>query len=337
MPETIENAFEDSLKRIEEGKESIEECLMRYPQFKAELREMLSLALSLKSLGHSSPSKSFSQNAGVRLVSKLSDQQVTLWGFIRRIGYSHNPINNRRLKMAQILLTMVMVLSLVTGGVSAADNASPGDLLYGLDRSIEQIQLILTNNPDIIAEYRLEFAAERLQEAKDRLDDDDLDNALAAFEAYDNEISELAKLIADTEGIQQEALIAMLSEALSIHQEILTELLDGLPDEAQEAVQKALDVSMPAFEIFIESSNDLPSGLPENLPLEVPEEAPMEPPLDPMDAPPIETPIELPIDPTEAPPVVDPIESPIDPTEAPPVETPEVTEIPTDPPTGEMP
>ena len=56
---------------------------------------------------------------------------------------------------------------LATSTVAAADRAGPGDLLAGLDRSIESLQLALAGDGRD-AELLVDFATERVLEALDR-------------------------------------------------------------------------------------------------------------------------------------------------------------------------
>lgn len=61
----------------------------------------------------------------------------------------------------------ILIISLLAGGgaVYAADDAVPGDVLYGLDQAMESVQLGLTHNPAARADLQRQLAAERLSEA----------------------------------------------------------------------------------------------------------------------------------------------------------------------------
>ncbi len=65
--------------------------------------------------------------------------------------------------MAQIILTILIVLGGSIATVKAADNAKPGDLLFPLDRAWEEVRIALA--PDSKkTELELEFAQERVRE-----------------------------------------------------------------------------------------------------------------------------------------------------------------------------
>ena len=65
------------------------------------------------------------------------------------------------------LLAGLLIVSLIAGGgaVVAADDAVPGDALYGLDQALESVQLGVTQNSAARANLQKKLATERLQEA----------------------------------------------------------------------------------------------------------------------------------------------------------------------------
>lgn len=71
---------------------------------------------------------------------------------------------------------------LATSTVAVADRAGPGDLLSGLDRGIERVQLAIANDATD-AELLVDFAAERVLEALDLLDPAVVNALLADAEA----------------------------------------------------------------------------------------------------------------------------------------------------------
>ena len=74
--------------------------------------------------------------------------------------------------MIQLLLVFVLAISAVGGAVSAADNAVPGDALYGLDRAMERVSLARTSDAER-AELSEKLINERLDEAAKLLQNDD--------------------------------------------------------------------------------------------------------------------------------------------------------------------
>ena len=72
--------------------------------------------------------------------------------------------------MAPILLAVVLILG-VSGTAVASESARPGDILYPIDRAVENIRLALSDQEDM-ARLRSKFADERLAELKDILDEE---------------------------------------------------------------------------------------------------------------------------------------------------------------------
>jgi hypothetical protein len=70
-------------------------------------------------------------------------------------------------KSAQIAIVAVLLLG-VSGTAAASNQAKPGDLLFGIDRALEQVQLSLASE-EKTPEIRLRHAEERLAEIQEML------------------------------------------------------------------------------------------------------------------------------------------------------------------------
>jgi hypothetical protein len=148
---------------------------------------------------------------------------------------------SRRLKMVSIIITIVLAIAVATGGVAyASDSAAPGDLLYSVDRAIEQIQLSLTTDTESALQLQLEFAQERLQEIEVLASQGDFDNMSVALEEYGKTISSIAQTVGSPDGVDKDTLIDLLDTAFSIQQTQLEEMLDQLPDQEKEPVEEKL-------------------------------------------------------------------------------------------------
>jgi hypothetical protein len=72
------------------------------------------------------------------------------------------------------ILALALVLTLGLGTTAAASqDARPGDLLFPVDRALEQARLALTRNDEKRAELHIALAEERLEELRSLLADDD--------------------------------------------------------------------------------------------------------------------------------------------------------------------
>lgn len=185
--------IERCLEAIEQGSQDLPGCLEQYPDQRAELERLLPIALSLRQARSIGPSHQFNAAALDRLQQRLEKSTrppksgfVTNIPDLRSILRNWNPFGQRRVRrMPALVSILIAIVVLITGTVTGADAAGPGDLLYGVDRATEQVRLWLTTDEGSEAELQLEFAAERLQEAEIEIeaegDPEAIDEALTAF------------------------------------------------------------------------------------------------------------------------------------------------------------
>lgn len=103
---------------------------------------------------------------------ELSEQERNqVWQNIRA-GIRNLPLkSNHSLKIfnRKPMFNIALILLLLFGGsiatVSAADNAKPGDILFPVDRAIEDLQLKLSSD-EKKTELKLKFARERVEEVE---------------------------------------------------------------------------------------------------------------------------------------------------------------------------
>lgn len=94
--------------------------------------------------------------------------------------------SSARRRFASLAAGATATFTLFGGGaVAAAQGAAPGDLLYGLDRATERVQLAMAGDDEAVANVHLGLARERLQEADRRPEhaDDLIDEAVEHAEA----------------------------------------------------------------------------------------------------------------------------------------------------------
>ena len=293
-PGKIHHSLDDCLERMEKENTRLEDCINDHPEHKNELTELINIRSALQDLQHISPPDEFYNNSPRRVTQVLVDQPVTFGEYIRHIFSRKRPKLRRRFSIAQFFVTLVLLIALATGGVYAADAAQPGDLLYGVDRALDQVKLIFISGPENVASTRLMYSAERLDEAKSKIELGELGNALIALEAYDFEMNQLAKMLASEEGLDREKLSNLLMGALEIHQVTLISLFEQVPEEAQKGILIAINSSMaslnaqldppedtslfPLIDIFTDPPDDIPVSPPGQRPIIPPGHSPDFPP-----------------------------------------------------------
>lgn len=208
------------IEDVKAGRLTVEECLDRYPEFAHELRDPLMVAETLRGLPLREPSEAFRQQARPQLMSQLGPLpagRVSLLEMLREKWTSFFFIpQTRRFSMGWMLALLLVGSVLVGGGTAyASDAAVPGQALYGLDRSLEEIQSGLTSDPEAFVALQLAFADERLSEAQELAGKAEGKGFQEALDGYAESIAAIAQEVGSAEGIDLEALSILLDEALS--------------------------------------------------------------------------------------------------------------------------
>jgi hypothetical protein len=119
-----------------------------------------------KELKNTSPEPLSSQEKGEVLMSIKSDiKNLSTEGGAPKLEVNKS-INMEKSLMIKIAAVVVAFTATVSTAF-ASNSARPGDILFGVDRALEEIQLALTTDDGREAELKLQFAEERLQEVRE--------------------------------------------------------------------------------------------------------------------------------------------------------------------------
>jgi len=149
--------LEICLNEIEQGAD-VDTVLFRYPEYADELRPIIKASVSAKEMTVSAPS----QDVVKRNRAKLLQYAVEI--------REQNTAPSRRiwsvpLRRALVTLTVIMMLFVSsTGLVRASSTTLPGDNLYPVKRTWEDVSLFFTFNTTKRSELELEYETERLDE-----------------------------------------------------------------------------------------------------------------------------------------------------------------------------
>jgi len=151
--------------------------------------------------------------------------------------------------MKTFLITLALISAVVLispASASAATNAGvkPGSFWYGFDLAFEKVNLFFTFNSENKVKKALKYADERLAEAEAVAENNNTDAVKTAITNYEGNIAfaaEKSKDVSDKE--KAKALLTSIADNTSKHQEILADVLAKVPDEAKEAITKAIEVS----------------------------------------------------------------------------------------------
>ncbi len=264
----IADALGECLEEIEAGRLTVEECLERYPDYAADLRELLKTQQKLQHISVIQPAAAFQQQARAHLLNQLSASSTNYPLFITAIFDQWTRLGafrlRRRFSMAWLLLFVVAASVIAGGGTAfAADAAVPGDPLYSLDRSLEKIRAELTNSPEALLKLQLANAQERLTEAKKLADHRGDGTFRQALNGYGETMLATAMTLGLAEGVEQANLDSMLEQTLLEHDPQLAGLLDDDDPAPDDSDPDDPDEDDPAPDDLDEEDldgEDLPDG-----------------------------------------------------------------------------
>ncbi len=147
-----------------------------------------------------------------------------------------------------LTLSLVALMFVFPLPVSAATETSagikPGQFLYFFDTTFEKVNLFFTFGSENKAKKALEYADERLAEAKESANENNPKAVEKAMAGYKEEISlatEKSKELKDQNKVEE--LLNIVSENTAKHQEVLAGVLEKVPEEAKQAILNAIEVS----------------------------------------------------------------------------------------------
>ncbi len=160
MTAEFETELIECLSALEAG-ESVDQVLTNFPADAPELRPILTVAAAL-------PAFKMSPSEAQKIAARAA--------FLKQAAQLHKPTAQRRFffgamrHMAATVTALALILVVLSGGaVAASGSALPGDPLYGLKRSVENVRLALTNGA-AHADLENDFEQARVREANALLD-----------------------------------------------------------------------------------------------------------------------------------------------------------------------
>ena len=164
MNEQLDDILDECSERILSGELDIAGCVERYPQHADVLAELLETALSLRG-PQSSPSPQAALHGEQLLLRAVLAKQAqgearSLWA---RIG-ERLLLPRVRVRWAAALATILVVLLVGVGAVATSSDALPGESLYWVKRTTEQVRLAIAFSESSKARLQLALAERRVDE-----------------------------------------------------------------------------------------------------------------------------------------------------------------------------
>jgi hypothetical protein len=150
-------ALELCLQDLEQGR-TVEECLARFPSLAGDLRPLLESAQAARSLSLPTIPVNAVTGGRVRVLNRAAQLRQ---GKRPRAQVLH------AWRLAAIPLLVLAFLFLTGNGlIVASANALPGDVLYPVKRSVEDIRLRLATNLKLEARIKKEISTRRIAETE---------------------------------------------------------------------------------------------------------------------------------------------------------------------------
>lgn len=162
-----------------------------------------------------------------------------------------------KLTLSIVSLSLLASVAFAQTDLAVAPGLTPKSSLYFLDGVGEWIALRLTFNPIKKAEKKLQYASERLAELKKMEEENTVDKEAADkvknnFERLANDaVSDVDVLKAQGRDVVE--LVQKMEDLSARHTAVLTEVLEKVPEQAKEAIERALEVSKRGHERAIEA------------------------------------------------------------------------------------
>ena len=153
---------------------------------------------------------------------------------------------NTKFKAILTIATVFTTFAIASGVVYASDSAMPGEMLFPVDKAMEQIRRTLTINPLDRAGYEMDVMDERVLELKKMSEGEDslgLSKAISEVEAQQSRVramlGEMTQLRAGDMNQAQEQLEVMnkLAAKIQNNEEVLGEVQNRLELKSGEATQ----------------------------------------------------------------------------------------------------
>jgi hypothetical protein len=235
--------LDQCIRLIQTGEATIADCLQAYPEHAAYLEPLFLTALEVQSgLSPKSPDKRYISTTRIRILNQLQALQKGS----QEVDGKPPRIRIRLPRPVLALLSLALALIILSSSIGVASvsaNVLPGDILYPVKRSIEELQLFFTIQPAKDAELLLAFTAERVQEIEDLLKLDPTQDLNSAIQEYDGMLSRLLETAQEDDIIEDPDVLDLINGGISHHEEVLQSVLEQAPASAQEGLENAIERS----------------------------------------------------------------------------------------------
>ena len=213
-------AIQFCLDQVLDGRWTLEDCLVNYPEYQAELESLIPLSQHLRAAATIRPRPAFRRGARRRLERRLETRRHTDPISALVSAWRRRPALSLALGAAALFL---VIFGASLGLIRVADAAMPGDPLYQIDLHLERVQVSLSRDSQTRSRLQLNHARERLDEASTLAQLGQPTLAQEALVAYGVQMQEIEFAAADD---------ALLDVEMDVQEQRLDSVYAALLDEA---------------------------------------------------------------------------------------------------------
>jgi hypothetical protein len=212
---------------------------------------LLKQALAFEDYSTISPSLTYKQASQNRIFFLLLQEIETtkpdsLFAPLNRIQVSLPSFQT----VITILLVFVLSFGTFIGGAQAADTAAPGDLLYPVDLTIENLRLAFATGDKAQMMLLIDFSRERIREATSELLAGHIENGKVALVGYENQIQAIADILDHASGDDLNQLQKLAVQALAVNALLLNNLTNKLSPLTLEILLHAISFTDQMLDEF---------------------------------------------------------------------------------------
>ncbi len=162
---------------------------------------------------------------------------------LRRVPLSARILSFLAVRMRPIAVAATIVAVLLAGTGAAAAGSLPGDPAFGLKRAVERVELALAGDDDAKVRVLMAQAERRLEDlGRSATRPDKAPTASAEYEAAVERLAAAVAALRIAEpGSKRDAVEQVVEAAREKHVQVLEELRERLPENAQQGIDRALE------------------------------------------------------------------------------------------------
>ena len=271
MKHDFDSILDLCIERIAAG-ESLEACLADYPEHANELEALLKITQSLYTLPLLNGAESAAQAGLQAMVEKIDEAPLVLPFFSRtktRFIHFFEGISKTIFFLKENLMfrkplfaTLFVLIALFAGTTmtaAAAQDALPGDALYAVKTSVEDLRLGMSWDTATEAEQSLLLADQRLQEINELLAQNRFEDVAVGVERFQHHLSDALDALetlqkSDPAAAQQ--LASLIASHLGQQSDFIGQILVNNPNFDLSALQASLTTGSSQLDDNANSNDD---------------------------------------------------------------------------------